>query len=170
MNQSFINQKEALLKEYQKLEKEAKTAFAKVNQLYANRIMDAMNRHGVKEILLYDEDRDALYPVYRDKEYMEWENQRYYTYYYEVDEDSYNHGEKEFWICRFAIMDDQLMMSVQEFDSETEEYSEEEWRPFSDIDNIHDLEFKEPLIRWLEESEEAYDIVREHPELLVLED
>ena len=47
MNQSFIEQKEALLKEYQKLEKEAKAAFEKVNQLYANRIIDVMKRHGV---------------------------------------------------------------------------------------------------------------------------
>ena len=35
--------------------------------------------------------------------------------------------------------------------------------------NIHDLGFKEPIIRWLEESEEAFDIVREYPELLLLE-
>ena len=166
MNQSFIEQKEALLKEYQKLEKEAKAAFEKVNQLYANRIIDVMKRHGVKEILLYDDDRCDLYPVYGDIPYFEPENQRYYTHFYE----GYNHGEKEFFITRFAIINDQLMMRVAELDPETDEYGDEEWRPFSEIDNIHDLDFKEPLIRWLEESEEAFDIVRKHPELLILEE
>ena len=185
MNESFIDRKNALFEEYLKQEKEARAAFAKVNQLYADRIMDTMKKHGVKEIVLYDENRDDLYPVYTGAKYYDsenryhtiyddTENQRYYIYTYEVTsedgETAIWKGIKEFWICRFAIMDDRLMMGVQEFDPETERYSEEGWRPFSEIDNIHDLEFKEPLIRWLEESEEAFDIVREHPELLALKD
>jgi hypothetical protein len=83
---------------------------------------------------------------------------------------AFGHGETELWIGRLAIMDDQLMMGVEAFDSETEEFGEEEWRHFSKIDNIHDLEIKEPIIRWLEESKVAFDIVREHTGLLVLED
>lgn len=67
--------------------------------------MDTMKRHGVKEIVLFGDDREDLYPVYRDEKYYdsenryhtkyyEWENQRYYIYTYEVTSED---GEIAIW-------------------------------------------------------------------------
>ena len=63
-------------------------------------------------------------------------------------------------------------MRVQVWDESSDEYEEEEeeWRDFSEINAIEDLETKEVLIRYLEESDEAFNVVEEHPELLALEE
>ena len=63
-------------------------------------------------------------------------------------------------------------MRVQVWDKSSEEYGEEEeeWRDFSEISSIEDLKTKENLISYLEESDEAFNVAEEYPELLALEE
>ena len=72
------------------------------------------------------------------------------------------------------IMDIMKSHDVKEiilYDESMGEYFPEfEWRDFSEINAIEDLETKEVLIRYLEESDEAFNVVEEHPELLALEE
>jgi hypothetical protein len=164
MKKVFLNQKEALIEEYKECDEATKAVVAKLNHLYAEQIMDIMKSHDVKEIILYDESMGEYFPEFEEN-YRDYDEQRYYTF-------SREDGEMEYWICRLAIIDDELKMRVQVWDESSDEYEEEEeeWRDFSEINAIEDLETKEVLIRYLEESDEAFNVVEEHPELLALEE
>ncbi len=161
MEQTFFTQKEALVEEYRKLDEARKTCMEKLNRLYAEKIMDIMNDHQVSEIVLYDEPIGEYFSGYREK-YDDISTLRYFICSRPFSQD--------YWICRLAIIDNELKMRVQKWIENNETYGEEEtlWRSFSEISTIEDLMAKENLIRYLEESDEAYNIVRDHPELLVL--
>lgn len=169
MEQVFLSQKSSLIKEYEKCENATKAVVAELNRLYADKIMALMRSHHVNELRLYDD--DTVYFTEYDAKYLreqDGEEQRYYTY---VRKDGMMGAiVMEYYICHLAIIDDNLMMRVEVWNDDEGEYEEEEeeWRPFSDIDDIRDLVSKETIIRYLEESEEAYKIIKEHPELQAL--
>ena len=164
IGQSFPKweQKDSLVEECVKAEQAAANARAELNQLYAEKIMDIMNSHNTREVVLYDDSRSEYFHIY-DEKYDDFYNQRYYKHYQD--------GVEEFWICRLAIIDGELKMRVQDWNEEYEEFDEEEddWRCFSEIDRFEDIQSKENIIRYLEESDEAFDLVKKHPKLQVLE-
>lgn len=171
----FLSQKEALVKEYKKCDEAAKEVLSKLNHLYAEKIMDIMRSHDVNEIVLYDESMSEYFPEYEENYFdfdEDYGNQRYYTFTRENGPMEDWESPVEYWICRLAIISDELKMRVQVWDKSSEEYGEEEeeWRDFSEISSIEDLKTKENLISYLEESDEAFNVAEEYPELLALEE
>ena len=174
MKKVFLNQKEALIEEYKECDEATKAVVAKLNHLYAEQIMGIMKSHNVNEIVLYDESMCEYFPEYEENYFDfddDFNNQRYYTFSREQGPMDLWESPMEYWICRLAIIDDELKMRVQVWDKDSDGYGEEEeeWRDFSEISAIEDLESKEGLIRYLEQSDEAFDVAEEHPELLALE-